>query len=312
MGAPEEVAYAVETGRASNTAKESKFWDSMRRTLKTLNGVRTRDVSEAVEYAKCYAASINMSDVAVRIGGGQYMPLRKHRIGNATVCDVPGRHHHQKSDILLAQSGHWPDRVLSDRGLNPWMVVATLGRIIHGADASASVVAAAQRLLPSIFAWTRALQGKTVLVVHPFNQSIVSQITKGSRALWGQYAELIMPPGIHFKVVAAPQNLARNEESSDWRAALGTLIGRVEEAGHFDLAMISCGGLGMLLAAHLRATNRSSMYHGGELQLWFGIYGRRWYKIGSQMNMSTIHSWVRPAASEVPSGAMAVEHGTYW
>ena len=312
MGAPEEVGCAVATGRTSNTAKEDKFWQAMRRTLKTLNGVQTRDVSEAVAYARCYAASINMSDVAVRLGGGQYMPLRKIRVGDTMTCDSPGRHHHQKVDLLLSHSGHWPDRVLSDRGLNPWMVVASLGRSLHGPDASAPVVAAAERLLPSIFAWTRALQGKTVLVVHPFNQSIVSQITKGSRALWGRYAELVMPPGIHFKVVAAPQNLARNEENNDWRDALATLIGRVEEAGHFDLAMISCGGLGMLLAAHLRATNRSSMYHGGELQLWFGIYGRRWYKIGSTMNMSTIQSWVRPAASEVPSGAMSVEHGTYW
>ena len=32
----------------------------------------------------------------------------------------------------------------------------------------------------------------------------------------------------------------------------------------------------MLLGSYLLETNRSAMYHGGELQLWFGVYGRRW------------------------------------
>jgi len=167
-------------------------------------------------------------------------------------------------------------------------------------------------LLPRAFAWTRALQGRTVLVVHPFNSSIVSQLSRGSRKIWGRYAELIMPAGIHFKVVAAPQNLAKAIESRDWKEALGTLIRRVDAAGPFDLAMISCGGLGMLLGAYLRATNRSAMYHGGELQMWFGIYGRRWGDVGRQLNVSMAAHWVRPAASEMPAGAGQVEHGTYW
>ena len=44
----------------------------------------------------------------------------------------------------------------------------------------------------------------------------------------------------------------------------------VDAAMPFDVALIACGGLGMPLGAHLRATNRSAMYNGGDLQLWFG------------------------------------------
>ena len=238
MGAPEEVGCAVATGRAANMLNETKFWYDMRKTLKTLNGVRTRDNRDALEYARCYAASINMSDVAVRIGGGQYMPLRKP----VTICAKPGSHHHQKVDVLLSHSGHWPARILSDRGLNPWMVVATLGKRLHGPDVTAPIAAEARALLPRAFAWTRALAGKTVLVVHPFNSSIVTQIAKGSRALWGPYARFVMPHGVAFKVVAAPQNLGKAHESADWRDAFDTLVERVGMCLCRAAACASCGG----------------------------------------------------------------------
>ena len=60
------------------------------------------------------------------------------------------------------------------------------------------------------------------------------------------------------------------------------------------------------------ATNRSAIYHGADLQLWFGIYGRRWAALG-KMNLSfSMEHWVRPTAAETPTGANIVEGGTYW
>lgn len=183
---------------------------------------------------------------------------------------------------------------------------------------------------------------QTVLVVHPFNASIASQLAKGGRALWGELlAPYVLPDGIRWKVVAPPQNLAsaRDPAAAGWREALDVLIRRVDEAGHFDLAAISCGGIGQLLGAHLRRTNRSSMYHGGALQMWFGVIGRRWDPLVRGLRNTSVgrgagwppstsprnrsrngpssHSgapgaWVRPAAAEVPAGASRVEKGTYW
>ena len=112
----------------------------------------------------------------------------------------------------------------------------------------------------------------------------------------------------------------------------------VDAAMPFDVALIACGGLGMPLGAHLRATNRSAMYNGGDLQLWFGcacavraepnapnkeidlfdrlarrirVYGKRWWGLG-KMNLTFVENWVRPSAAETPAGASAVEGGTYW
>ena len=393
MGAPEDSACAVATRRTPWNDSEvnwAHFWSKERFVLKSLNGVLTTSNEDARNYARCYAAAINMSDLIVRIGGGPYMPLRKP----LTVCSKPGSKHFHKSDILLSQSGHFPQRVIAQYALSPWMIVADAqhpSKHLVGSGLDQHVLASAssqqqrlqsssrsnnasslddavgggggseaehadsisngegegageisevrevendgeratghghshdqlqasgseeQRLLAMATSWLYALRGKTVLVVHPFNRSISSQLSKGGRALWGPYAHRVMPAGIRFKVVAAPQNLARATESRNWQEALDTLVERVDAAGAFDLALLSCGGLGMLLGAHLRATNRSSMYVGADLQILFGIYGRRWGAGLAQLNLSFVRqAWVRPAPSEVPAGSTAVEGGTYW
>lgn len=153
MGAPEEVACRAMTGRTHNADNMSVFLNDQRRVLKQLNGILTRSDEDALSYARCYAASVNASDIVVRVGGGPYMPLRKP---NHT-CARPGSKHHQKSDILISQSGHFPSRVLGDRGLNPWVIAAYhMTRELQTGEEE-------RRLLPRIFAWTRALQGRTVL-----------------------------------------------------------------------------------------------------------------------------------------------------
>ena len=332
MGAPEEVACAEATELAGLKNASSLFYARERATLKTLNGVLTSSDADARVYARCYWASVNASDLIVRIGGGAYMPLRKP----FTVCTKPGYKHFHKTDVLLSRSGHFPARILGTYALNPWMLIAdaqhptkhTVERDAapdHEEQAASSSSAAATtavaptekpphaqaKLLSEAFSWITALKGRTVAIVHPFNESIPKQLSKGSKALWGEWRHYVMPEGIRFKMVAAPQNLAKAHESTDWHDALSTLIQRVDAARPFDLAMIACGGLGMPLGAYLRATNASAMYNGGDLQMWFGVYGKRWFGLG-KMNLSFVGAWTRPSARETPAGATAVEGGTYW
>jgi hypothetical protein len=339
------VACAIATGGWRSAT--SGFLASERRTLKTLNGVQTKSTEDLLTYARCYLASINASDLIVRLGGGRAGGLRQP----FSVCSRPAHGHYHKIDVLLSYSGHFPDRVLgSHYSLNPWMLLADGEHpwrrgsnssfhitAFHDAAVAAGTATVAldhatarsdtkaedreqqkqqHRLhteeLRQAFRWIDALRGRTVAIVHPFNASIVSQLAKGGSALWGPFARYVMPTGITFKVVPAPQNIARSRESTSWREALELLIERVDAIGYFDVAMLSCGGLGMLLGAHLRATNRSAIYHGGDLQIWFGVYGRRWWHLG-KLNLSFVRtSWVRPLATETPAGAGAVEGGTYW
>lgn len=197
-----------------------------------------------------------------------------------------------KSDILLEQSGHWPHRSLSEE-----------------------VVQEPYRLDLNV-TWLSALANRTVLVVHPFNASIHAQLARGADAIWGAWAPRLMPRGMVLKIVVPPVSFAGADEFRDWRAALDALIRRVDAAGPFDVALLSCGGLGMPLGAYLRGTGRSSIYIGGSLQIWFGIIGNRWrgwqkHNRFLQMIMNN-SNWVSPLPSERPPGYKTEENSAYW
>ena len=63
-------------------------------------------------------------------------------------------------------------------------------------------------------------------------------------------------------------------------------------------------------------TNRSAVYTGGALQMWFGILGKRWYdesKHKAHLRRFVSHpNWTRPDVADKPRGAARVEAGTYW
>lgn len=108
------------------------------------------------------------------------------------------------------------------------------------------------------------------------------------------------------------------EEASqgEWSQAVQQLIEAVDRAGPFDLALISAGGIGMLLAAHLRATQRSAIYSGGSLQLQFGIRGGRWNSMKEYKELMSGPHWVSPRNDEMPPKLQAgrAQHSweSYW
>lgn len=164
--------------------------------------------------------------------------------------------------------------------------------------------------------WLSALANRTVLVVHPFNNSIKAQLAKGSRALWGKAAERVMPTSTRFKLLRPPVNFLNGNEFKRWRPAYDELVRRVDAAGDFDVAMVSCGGLGMLLCHYLRETNRSCIYMGGSLQIWFGILGLRWVGFARKdARLAAViknPSWVHPLKSEFPPSYTRLERGAYY
>ena len=130
MGAPEEVSCALATHERGFGNNSAAFFARERATLKTLNGVLTTDEADARHYAQCYWAAVNGSDLIVRLGGGHVFPLRQP----TTICTKPGSKHFHKVDVLLAQSGHFPSRVLSPFALNPWMLIANAQCVSAGLD----------------------------------------------------------------------------------------------------------------------------------------------------------------------------------
>lgn len=157
--------------------------------------------------------------------------------------------------------------------------------------------------------WTKALEGRKVLVIHPFAETIKRQY-RNRKYLFSR--EDILPEFGALYTLKAVQTIAGivDERFQNWFEALEWMF---EEAMQidFDIAIIGCGAYGFPLAAKIKKAGRSAVHMGGAAQLLFGIKGRRWDHhpiIGQLYN----DYWVRPGIDEKPAGAENVEEGCYW
>ena len=155
--------------------------------------------------------------------------------------------------------------------------------------------------------WSEILTGKKVLVIHPFEASILHQYPK-RKAL---FADQRILPDFELKTIKAVQSIANSKTGfKDWFEALEFMKAQVD-ATDFDIAIIGCGAYGLPLAAHVKRIGKKAVHLGGATQLLFGIMGRRWEDNDRIMKMVNA-SWVKPLPAETPDNFKNVEEGTYW
>ena len=155
--------------------------------------------------------------------------------------------------------------------------------------------------------WTAALQGKKVLVVHPFEKSIQAQYPRREQLFPGRQ----VLPEFELKTVKAVQSAAGSAvEFSRWPDALAAMEEQMA-AIDFDVALIGAGAYGLPLAAHVKTLGRQAIHMGGMLQLLFGIKGARW---DDRPDISSLYNenWVRPLPEETPAQSGRIEEGCYW
>jgi hypothetical protein len=159
--------------------------------------------------------------------------------------------------------------------------------------------------------WTMALEGKKVLVVHPFATTIEKQYLKRQLLF-----ENNLLPQFDLKTIKAVQSLAGNDTGfNDWFDALEYMKAEIDKTD-YDICLIGAGAYGFPLAAHVKRMGKKSIHLGGSLQLLFGIKGARWespnynphYNYAALMNQH----WVRPDENEKFTNADIVEGGCYW
>jgi hypothetical protein len=155
--------------------------------------------------------------------------------------------------------------------------------------------------------WSLALEGKRVLVIHPFEKSIQEQYLK---------KDLLFPkkvlPQFDLKTLKAVQTAANNHAGFDnWFDALSYMKEQIERID-FDIAIIGCGAYGFPLAAHVKRLGKKAVHMGGATQILFGIRGKRWEErspfIASMMN----EHWIRPSSNERITDLKKIEEGCYW
>ncbi len=151
--------------------------------------------------------------------------------------------------------------------------------------------------------WSRVLEGKKVLVVHPFEKTVRSQYAK--RELL--FADKRVLPAFDLKTIRAVQTVAGNPTSfGSWFDALAYMKDKMSDTD-YDVAIIGCGAYGFPLAAHAKRMGKKAVHIGGASQLLFGIRGARW-----EDHPLINEHWVRPDESERPEKASVVEGACYW
>lgn len=155
--------------------------------------------------------------------------------------------------------------------------------------------------------WTKALENKKVLVIHPFTKSIEKQFENREHLFEHPY---ILPP-FELQTLKAVQSIAKQETPfNDWFEALDFMCEEIEKRD-FDIAIIGAGAYGLPLASFVKQLGKKAIHMGGATQILFGIKGKRWDEIKFFQNLYNNY-WERPLPEEVPQKANQVEDGCYW
>ena len=157
----------------------------------------------------------------------------------------------------------------------------------------------------SEFGWGYGFEGKKILVVSPFAQSISLQIEK---------FDLIFPskrlPKISFEILQAPLSQGGLADGLSYKDHLIRLKNEMSDK-EFDIALISAGAYSLPLAAHAKSMGKTGIHGGGATQLFFGITGSR-YDSYEQVKKYANQHWKRPDISERPKNWQTIEDGCYW
>jgi hypothetical protein len=157
--------------------------------------------------------------------------------------------------------------------------------------------------------WSAELEGRRVLVVSPFVESIRDQYSvretlfDDPRVLPAFDLQFVRPP---FSAGIVPPRAA------DWFEALGELKQQMD-ALDYDVALIGAGAFSLPLAVHARSRGKVGIHLGGPTQTLFGVMGKRWLKNQAFKENSFVKpSWKPPRPEETPDAAVRIEGGCYW
>ena len=154
--------------------------------------------------------------------------------------------------------------------------------------------------------WSKALEGKKVLVIHPFENSILKQYNRREEL----FENIEVLPKFDLITLKAIQTIGDDTQGfEDWFNALDYMIAKINTID-FDIALVGCGAYAFPIAAHIKRMGKKSVITAGATQLLFGIKGKRWDH--AETPVPYRESWIRPSEQEIPKKANSVENGCYW
>lgn len=155
--------------------------------------------------------------------------------------------------------------------------------------------------------WSEALEGRKVLVIHPFVESIRQQYLR-HQLLFDDPRVL---PSFELLTIPAVQSLAGTPTPfSTWFEALAWMESEMDKCD-YEVVLVGAGSYGLPLCAHAKQQGKVAIHMGGSTQILFGIRGKRWDDMPEFARFFN-DAWVRPLPGEgIPEGSK-VENGCYW
>lgn len=155
--------------------------------------------------------------------------------------------------------------------------------------------------------WSRYLENKRVLVIHPFEESIRRQFEYRDK-IWQDERCL---PDFELDTIKVPLYDALVKSGfEDWFDALQYMKTEMSEK-EFDVAIVGAGAYSIPIVAHAKKLGKFAIHLGGAAQILFGIKGGRWdnHEIGLRFYNNY---WSRPLEEETPQNTAIIEDGCYW
>ncbi len=153
--------------------------------------------------------------------------------------------------------------------------------------------------------WSFSLDGKRVLVIGGFSQSFKSQHERINKVFPNTFY-----PKFDAEFITAPISQGGIHDGRTWVDHLERMKNEMESID-FDVALISAGAYALPLAFHAKKLGKVGITCGGELQLFFGVIGKRWENMDKVTKYQNEY-WVRPSESERPENWREIENGCYW
>ena len=154
--------------------------------------------------------------------------------------------------------------------------------------------------------WSKGLQGKKVLVISHFVDTIEKQFAKIEKVFPGSNCH-------NFQLITLKSPFTANTEVPAAKSWLKNVVEIQNQMKliDFDVALISAGSYSYPLAHFSKEIGKIGIHAGGGLQLFFGIMGRRWENTEYYLNHIN-KEWCRPSELEKPNNIDRIEGGAYW
>ena len=126
------------------------------------------------------------------------------------------------------------------------------------------------------YKFNQVFKNKKVLIVTSHKETTLKQLNHHSTI----FNKPIFDETTEFYIYKPAQQNGGNHDSNSWTFHFDKMkkeLSELVQTFDFDIALVSCGGFGMILSDYIYSELRkSAIYVGGGLQLYFGIIGNRW------------------------------------